>query len=236
MKLLVIGGMHGNEPLGIKVVRLLQKKKLKNVDAILANREAVDKNCRFKTQDLNRTFPGDLDSNIYEQKRAAYLLEICKKYDLVLDFHNTYCPGNDCSFIGINANEDLFKVSSFLGLNKIIIADYECINKYAQNCISIEISLDSQEMDAGRWCEKISELANVNLLPEAGDIELFRFVYRMTIDDRDKFNLGNKNLKAFEPISDELARSLNVESPAFPIFIGDKFTPYNYGGLLNKIT
>jgi len=32
-----------------------------------------------------------------------------------------------------------------------------------------------------------------------------------------------------------LAEKMGVKTPAYPIFINDKFTPYNYGGLLNKI-
>ena len=42
MKILVIGGMHGNEPLGVKLVERLQKAELKNIDSIYANSPAID--------------------------------------------------------------------------------------------------------------------------------------------------------------------------------------------------
>lgn len=234
MKILVIGGMHGNEPLGLEVVKLFQDKQVKNIDTVLANKLAIKQNRRFINQDLNRSFPGDIFSRIYEQNRAAYILSLCKRYDLVIDFHNTYCPNNDCSFIGESAENNLYWISSYLKLNRIIVANYDCLNKYAPNCISIEISLKSRDMNAGIWYKKIQKLSTMNSISSSGSIEKFRFVYRMTLEDRDKFDLKLKNLQAFKPISRKLAKGMNVKSPAYPIFIEDKYTPYNYGGLLNK--
>ena len=72
-------------------------------DAILANQQAIAGECRFVLQDLNRSFPGDIKSKVYEQKRAAELLKATIQYDIVLDFHNTYCPANDCGFVGESA-------------------------------------------------------------------------------------------------------------------------------------
>ena len=41
MKILVIGGMHGNEMLGIDLVKSLQENPLENIDSVLANEEAI---------------------------------------------------------------------------------------------------------------------------------------------------------------------------------------------------
>ena len=235
MRILVIGGMHGNEPLGFNVARLFQDKPQKGIGVVIANEMAVNKNARFIKQDLNRAFPGSLRSNNYEKKRAGELLKLCKRYDLVLDFHNTYCPNNDCTFVGNQAKDLLFDVSSFLGLNRIIIADYDCINKYAPNCLSVEISLKSSLMDPMLWYESISKLAMQKSIPRRKSMQKYKFVYRMTLEDRDRLKLDERNLKAFKPINAELAKKMGVKTPAFPIFIKDKYTPYNFGGLLNRI-
>ena len=100
MKILVIGGMHGNEMLGIDLVKSLQENPLENIDSVLANKEAIKINKRFVEQDLNRSFPGVKSSGIYEQQRPIELLKMCKEYDIALDFHNTFCPDNDCTFVG----------------------------------------------------------------------------------------------------------------------------------------
>lgn len=236
MRILVIGGMHGNEPLGISIVKLFLKKPEKDVDVVLANDLAIEANSRFLGQDLNRSFPGNNRSRDYEPRRAAQLLSMAKGYDLVLDFHNTYCPNNDCGFVGQSASELLYKTAATFNLYRIIVADYDCINKYAPNCLSVEVSLDSQQNKPDVWYERIIQLSELNSLDEdTSKLEKYRFVYRMTLQDRERFALKAKELKAFEPISDGLADKLGVASPAYPIFIADKFTPYNYGGLLNKL-
>lgn len=234
MKVLVIGGMHGNEPLGPEVVRLLRAKDSK-VDTLIANEQALQANTRFMEVDLNRSFPGDVASAHYEAARAAAVLAVCRNYDVVLDFHNTHCPGNDCAFVGETAQGDLFDVSAWLGLNRVIVADYDCINKYAPNCVSIEISLSSDRMDAAAWVAKIEQLAAAADVPRAKNVEKFRFVYRMTLDDKERLGLDQQRLEAFTALKPRLASKLGVSSPAYPIFVADAYTPYNFGGILNRL-
>ena len=236
MKILVIGGMHGNELLGIELVTLLQKMPISNVDCIFANKQAIEQNVRFVDQDLNRSFPGSNVGSNYEQQRAAWIIKKAKKYDIVLDFHNTYCPDNDCGFIGEDSDSVLMDVAGLLGLKRVIVADYDCLNKYAPNCLSIEISLDSTSNNPLMWYDRILLLSRLKTFKTCEPIDLFRFVYRMSIEDRDTYDLTNQQLKAFKAMSPNLAKNLGVKSPAYPIFIGDSFTPYNYGGILNKIT
>lgn len=235
MKILVIGGMHGNETLGLEVVKLFQDNPVLAVDTLLANEQAIDANCRFVGQDLNRSFPGDSKSAKYELKRASEILKIARKYDVVLDFHNTFCPDNDCGFIGETATEILNDVAWVLGLDKVIVADYDCINKASNNCLSVEVSLDSELNNAKLWYERILMLSRLDTISTKSNVQKFRFVYRMSIEDKERLRLDNQNLRAFQPLSEKLSSAMGVNAPAYPIFIGDNFTPYNYGGLLNEI-
>jgi hypothetical protein len=235
MKILVVGGMHGNEPLGIELVKALRNKPINNVDAVFANERAIQQNVRFVDQDLNRTFPGSVNGKTYEQRRAAWLIEKAKHYDIVLDFHNTYCSGNDCCFIGEQAKPILTQTAGFLDLRRVIVANYDCLNKYAKNCISIEISLDSPINSTELWYDRVRLLAQLQQFTTEGVIEKYLFTYRMSLQDRDTYKLKKANLKAFQAIDPALANKLGVRSPAYPIFIGDRFTPYNYGGILEKI-
>lgn len=235
MKVLVLGGMHGNETLGIELVKLIRDRPVKNVDHALLNERAVAVDTRYIERDLNRSFPGDKKSDDYETRRAAEVLAMCNGYDVVLDFHNTMCPDNDCSFVGDTCNKLLYDVASELGVPRVIVADYDCLNKYTPNCISIEISFSSTDCDARVWYDKIARLAQLRKVPPANDITTYRFVYRMTLEDKQRLNLAAQKMRAFVPIPVELANAMSVRSPAYPIFIGDGLTPYNYGGLLNKL-
>lgn len=234
MKVLVIGGMHGNEPLGLEVAKLFQKRPIKNVGVVLANEQAISTNSRFVGQDLNRSFPGKAKSKEYEPRRAAQLLQVAKKYDVVLDFHNTYCPNNDCGFVGERAAQNLYDIAWLLDLDKVIVADYDCMNKYATNCLSVEISLDSLLNRSVLWYERIKMLSKLDSLNVQPKVEKYRFVYRMTLEDRTRLDLSSKELVAFQAMDNSIAKQMGVKSPAYPIFIADKFTPYNYGGVLNK--
>lgn len=117
----------------------------------------------------------------------------------------------------------------------MIVADYDCINKVANNCLSVEVSLDSSLNDAKLWYERISLLSRLEKFTTKPSIQKYRFVYRMTTEDNVRLKLDKQNLKAFQPLDRSLAGAMGVSSPAYPIFIGDSFTPYNYGGLLNKL-
>lgn len=234
MKILAIGGMHGNEKLGLEIVKLFQDNPVGNVDVLLANEQAIEANCRFVGQDLNRSFPGNSNSTDYEPRRAAEILKITVGYDIALDFHNTYCSNNDCGFIGDTANDNLTDVAWVLGLDKVIVADYDCINKAAVNCLSVEISLDSPLNNAMLWYERIVMLSRLTSFTTKTRVQKYRFIYRMTIEDRNRLNLRSKNLKAFEQLDLNLSSKLGLQNPAYPIFIDDKFTPYNYGGVLYK--
>jgi succinylglutamate desuccinylase len=233
MKILVIGGMHGNEPLGIELVERLTKIPISGVEAVIANPKAKKINQRFTTTDLNRSFPGSNGS--YEARRAEELLKLCKKFDLVLDFHNTHCPNNDCVFIGEEASSLLMDMASFINLKRVIVADYDCINKYATNCMSVEISLDSSRNNTNEWVRMLERLADTSTLTQVNNVEKYRFVYRITLDDKLRLGLDTTSLRAFTPINKKLATAMGVQSPAYPIFIDDAYTPYNYGGLLNKL-
>lgn len=235
MKLLVLGGMHGNETLGIELVRLLQSKPIPDVEAALLNTQAIAANVRFVGQDLNRSFPGDITSDDYETKRAAEVLAMCNDYGVVFDFHNTGCPDNDCSFVGSDCEPLLFDVASYCKVPRVIVADYDCLNKYAPNCISIEISFSSPVCDAEYWYELIEQLATCDALIPATDVTKFRFAYRITQEDKVKYDLPSYDIRAFVPLNRKLADRLGVVTPAYPIFIGDNLTPYNYGGIVNKI-
>lgn len=87
-KLLIICATHGNERIGLETVTELERKGLSNCfDPIVANVEALNKNVRFTDCDLNRSYPGDKGSALYEKRRAAEILEIAKGYEYVIDMH-----------------------------------------------------------------------------------------------------------------------------------------------------
>ena len=74
----VVGGIHGDEPCGIHAVETLLAEEPaveRPVAFVIANEEAAEQGKRYLDTDLNRSFPGDQESNAHEERLAAELVE-----------------------------------------------------------------------------------------------------------------------------------------------------------------
>lgn len=74
----VIGGIHGDEPCGVRAVEHLlesQPPLEEPVACVIANEKAIDQGVRYVDEDLNRAFPGDPAGDTHESRLAAGLGE-----------------------------------------------------------------------------------------------------------------------------------------------------------------
>jgi hypothetical protein len=221
MKILVLGGMHGNELLGIRLVEILKKQPIDGVDAEIANPRAVDEGARFTESDLNRSF-GDLYLGMYETTRAAELKKQAARYDIVLDFHNTQTANNNCGFVGVGCVPRLYGIAKAVGLSMCVEATYDCMNKYCLNAISIEISMNDPLDSAEVWYEKIAGLAAETLPVPSSSLQLYKFSRRVSWEEKATFGLGD--WQPFVQISKKEAHSLGVKEATVPIFVGSHLT------------
>lgn len=91
-KTLFIAALHGDEGFGVEVLKKVEGKFSKdeyNYDWIIGNPKAWENNVRFTEVDLNRVAPGSLNSEVYEERRAAELIELSEQYSSVIDIHGT---------------------------------------------------------------------------------------------------------------------------------------------------
>lgn len=228
-KILIVGGTHGNEPLGIKLVELLSKTPIEGVDTIIGNPKAVKANKRFIQSDLNRSF-GDSYKDTYESSLAKKLETKTKRYDIVIDLHNTQTPNNNCVFVGVGCKQVLLNVAKVLNFKQCIEATYDCINKYCLNTISIEISLGDKLDDADYWYTQIQKLKQSNTKSNK-KLTIYKFKQRVTWQQKEEFNI--QNWKPFCNISKQDKLCLSLSGIIVPIFIDSKLTEY-YATLLTK--
>lgn len=227
MKILVIGGTHGNERLGVELVTLLKRNPIKGVDALIANPRAVAKKVRFTETDLNRSFAG---GESYEQRRAMELRDITAPYDIVLDFHNTQTPDNNCGFVGADCEARLYEALKTFGLRHCIEATtYDCINVFCLNTVSVEISMGDELDDPLYWYELIARFAAGEQMPGTGSLSVYRFLRRVTWEE--KAECDSSHWQPFRSLSEEDKRSLKVSGDVVPIFVGSRLTEY-YATLL----
>ncbi len=222
MKILIIGGIHGNEQLGIDLANKIQSLNNPNLQSILGNPRAIEKNVRFLEKDLNRVF-GSRSLNCYEEVRANEILDFVSQnnFDLILDFHNTKSLDNDCTFVGSKCNDKLFQISTFLDLSRVIIADYKCINECMSNCISVEISENSTLNNVGYWLDKCLELLNTKIeeLP-ISRVEKYKFGDKVITKNLATF-LQGKTLISFEAISETEKKYFDFDAYQnyYPVFV-----------------
>lgn len=211
------------------MVALLKKRPIQGVDATLANPEATKAGKRFLESDLNRSF-GASFPDTYESRLAARLTALAQSYDVVLDFHNTQTPKNNCAFVGVGCHQRLFSIVKQLGLTRCVEATYDCINKYCLNTISVEISVGDGLDDAMYWYKQIERLVSTNIDCNS-PVDVYRFNKRVTWQERSKYKVSD--WQPFEELSSKDKRSLGVSGIIVPIFVGSKLTEF-YATLLNR--
>ena len=233
-KIIVIGGLHGDETLGIDLVNLIRNKPITGIDGIFGNPMATSVNARYIDQDLNRVFPGKLYGCL-EEVRAHQIMQVVKGYELVIDFHNTTSDHNDCGFVGETFLKKTLQLSLLVGLKRIVVANYDCINKVLSNCLSIEISFSSDLNNAEYWYEKLVGLSSADIQSQSLDsLQLFKFIDRVYEDRYKQFDLKFKN---FEAISSQAKRNLEIteELEIYSILVNPDLVAGKYCALVEKI-
>jgi hypothetical protein len=89
-KILIIAATHGNEPVGVDIMRYLRGTlglDMARTNFIIGNPRAYAEKRRFLDADLNRAYPGDKRSGKYEDRRAAELYALAQGYKCVIDIH-----------------------------------------------------------------------------------------------------------------------------------------------------
>ena len=94
LQVAIIGGTHGNEPVGIEVMKAFQKNKpkecLHQYKTFFANPKAYELKTRFVHTDLNRAFGKNGIRKGYEAGRVHELESgIRNQFDLTLDLHTS---------------------------------------------------------------------------------------------------------------------------------------------------
>lgn len=93
MQIALIGGTHGNEPVGKEVMNLFSnsKEQYKNIfSCFWGNPEAYQQQKRYVDTDLNRAFGKNGNRFGYELERVAHLEEkILGNFDFSIDLHTT---------------------------------------------------------------------------------------------------------------------------------------------------
>ena len=101
--ILILCGVHGNELTGIKTFDYFKKQNLiiqnGKVTFLLSNKKAIELNCRYVEENLNRCFLLNKNkTGTYEEIIVEIIKEIMQDYNICLDLHNSTSKNSE-SFI-----------------------------------------------------------------------------------------------------------------------------------------
>ncbi len=211
-KILFLFWTHWDEVSLIEVMNFIDKKYLKCVDWLVVNEKAAKEKKRFLEFDINRIAPWDFKSDSYEIKRAAEIIKVAKKYDIVIDIHWTY--SNSWIFI-LLPKATLWKliISSLFDINKIVLWQSSLmkngwpLTQFIRNWIEIEV----WKMIEKESILKLAKILNNFLsnflywnfsydyiLKSLAEKQYYEVLYKI-LKDNEKFN--NLTLKDFQVIN-----------------------------------
>jgi len=146
-KILIIAATHGNEPLGIEILEKLKSKGLDNFfDTLIGNPKALEQKKEYIDINLNRIYPGKIDSDLYEVKKAAENLKIAKKYDYVIDLHEASKGKNDFIIVPREKLSEKFPLQ-YIDLDTVLIwpDPKGPLGEVLETCIELEFGMNGRD-------------------------------------------------------------------------------------------
>ncbi len=116
---LFIGAMHGNEPIGVRVLKDLEDDGF-DFDWMIGNPRAFQAGTRGTDADLNRSAPGSPSSEVYEERRAAELIKLSRAYQFTIDIHGTE-QRTGIFLIVTNPSRENLELAARLDIDRIVI-------------------------------------------------------------------------------------------------------------------
>ena len=157
-KILLIAATHGDERIGLEVAKQLEDRSLgKYFDVLIANPEALKQNKRFIDVDLNRSYPGNINSPKREERLAAENLLIARDYKYVIDIHEASQGKDDFIIIPRDKIGNIFPVY-LLGLERILLwpDPFGPLGSILEN--TIELEFGSKNRDRNKIVKKATRI------------------------------------------------------------------------------
>lgn len=144
-KIVIIGGIHGDEPSGADAVRRLIEDDPpveKPVKLIIANEAALNQGVRFIDMDLNRAFDDAPDKSAHEYELAKNLadeIEGC----LTLSLHSTQSHEEPFGIVN-ELSDELRRVCPYLSIVALVLVSGDDGRLFASNSSLIEVEAGFQ--------------------------------------------------------------------------------------------
>jgi len=221
-KIIVIGGIHGDELTGISLAKYFLRVKNSKISAILCHEKAIKKNKRFIETDLNRSFSKKIPISL-EEKLAVRIKQQINNDSIILDFHNTRASGTTSAIVTQEPNNLQIFLTNYFGFSRItqMPSSNSFISKFPQRTISFEIA--NNQRSAFQVLElrrKIERLINLDIPIVAKKPRKYDYVNKVKRETLMRLNFKFSQIKNFQPLKiiQKNQLGLSVEKTFMPIF------------------
>lgn len=220
----VVGSIHGDEPAGKNAIETVLDEGLEfrnPVQFIIANEKALEEDVRFTECDLNRVFPGDSDSEDYEERLAAEIMEEVEGTK-VLDLHTTHSyPQPFGTFSNLNdTTRDLLRSSGVK--NAIYFPNHSGTLNGQLDAVVVETGYQkTQQAEANAVGVIKNFLAAQDVIEEKFETsEPDIFKYYETVEGDWEFTAENfKEVRAGESFAERNGEKLVAKEDFYPVLM-----------------
>lgn len=225
MRILIIGGTHGDERTGVDVVLRLRRNPVVGIDTLIANPRATQRRRRFMETDLNRSFDVQRPRS-YEEKRALRVTKILKQYDLVIEFHNTVSRTTCAILTNPKPTVRQLQTVAHLVLDRVVIMPpgHSLSGQSPLKTVSLEISATENKFSAQFFVERITSIGCEMETANLHSVATYRYQgIKVSMTTLAKTGLGIDEFLDFQPISEEKLKLLGLDTKMqVPFLIGEK--------------
>lgn len=230
LKLLIVGGVHGDEKLGVDVVKTLRENTSFEGECLLGNEKAIKKNKRFTETDLNRSF-GSQEKISLEEKLTVKIKPLVEQAEVVIDIHTTKAKGTVMAIIVSELDKNLDFLIKYFGMKMVVIMppSGSLISQAKNSAISLEYSEEVVCMQLQKEIvEKIIDLDKFSGTDILGAYEIFEFVGHVYTTTFKRLGFRLDEFSNVTCLTSEQKRKLGLG-------LG-KYCPIFYKGRYNKET
>ena len=228
----VVGGVHGDEPSGVRAVerlrRAIERGELdlrRGLALVVANPAAVEAGVRYLDADLNRSFPGDPDGN-HEQRLAARLVEATRNL-LTLSLHATHSEEEPTALFD-SAQAGMLEYASDLPVPYVVDHRRTAPGSYAEvnDVLTVEAGCQGTEA-AAVTAEKLvldflRSTGTLEGTPDAMDSVYFAMDEQVPKPPSEEYELLVENFELVErgaPFARAGDETLYADAPFYPILM-----------------
>jgi succinylglutamate desuccinylase len=233
----VVGSIHGDEPCGrdgIEAVLADPPEVQRPVKFIIANEAALKANKRYLDTDLNRSFPGDADSEFHE-KRLAVKLAAELRDCTVLSLHSTQSYEGMFALVD-DLTAEMEELCSALSVDAVVQtkgANEGRLFATVDSVVEVECGYQGSEQATENASRLLREfLGATGALPKEGrqqsdPVPLFRLDRQIPKDEASSYDVYASNFERVaqgESFAAADDREVTADEPFYPVLM----SPYGY--------